>query len=585
MDIEIFPKQDHIDAGSYGNLIKFPTLVHQVSGKVSQFLDDDLNPITLTEIRRNKSALFEEPEVAETVPSKLNFNATNIGQPFNINLMFSKCRVLREIENAKPDELEGQLGHRNRLFLASQCKPYGSVGRKRVHQILKKADDYSEMTTDYQIESISKPPQTCEYMCGSKRCANICKVGGKSPVKFGYRKTLFPFIEKATSSYAYFDWGDDTLYFVDSKDKLKQILADQGDTLPDTLSVYKVIFDPHQNRTFDNDQRTINLFSPTDYMVYQRSGIKVNLSKSCPTILRLISNLLPSHTEKNRFFNWLAGIIQTRNKQLTSWVFLGEQGAGKGVLLDHVLKPLFGSRQVVKVEDEQLKSQFNPWMQNALIIAFNEVAHDNRTRNSINSKVKAIITDSEVMINEKNVKTFMIENFVNALFYSNIEIPVLIEKGDRRFNVVRTRGNLRKTSWFTDPLKVFDGIARELAKFAEFLINYDYDVNLAMEVIQNTTKNSIINAGMGRFEEFAMHLKNNDFEWLNDQQSNDFGNITLKNLSGKLQKDEALKIFKNIYGDEKVTAKKLTTEMELYGIKVERIRNEFNKREYYYVWE
>lgn len=499
--------------------------------------------------------------------------------------MFSKCRVLREIENADPDQLGGQLGHRNRLFLASQCKPFGSIGRKRIHEILKKADDYSEMTTDYQIESISKPPQTCEYMCGNSRCANICKIDGNAPVKFGYRKNLFPFIEKATSSYAYFDWNDDSLYFVDSKDKLKQILADQNDTLPETLPVYKAIFDPHQNKRLDFDHKTINLFSPTDYMVYIKSGAQVNLAKSCPTILRLISNLLSHNTEKNRFFNWLAGIIQTRNKQLTSWVFLGEQGAGKGVLLDHVLKPLFGSRQVVKVEDEQLKSQFNPWLQNVLIIAFNEVAHDNRTRNSINSKVKAIITDPEVMINEKNVKTFMIENYVNALFYSNIEIPVLIEKGDRRFNVVRTKGNLRKCSWFADPLKVFEDIVRELPKFAEFLINYDYDPNLAMEVIENNEKASIVNAGMGRFEEFAFHLKDNDFEWFNSQQGDDYSKVTLSGLSGKLLKDEALKIFKNIYGDDKVTTKKLTTELELYGITVQRIRNEFNKRDYFYVWD
>jgi len=197
-------------------------------------------------------------------------------------------------------------------------------------------------------------------MCGNKHCANIGKVGGSSPIKFGYQKNLIPFIEKKTSSYAYFDWQDETLYFVESKDKLNQILMDQGYKLPEQLPVYKVIFNPLQDQIFDSKKRTINLFKLTDYMVYPKTNAKIILSQDCSTILKLISNLLPVSSEMQRFFNWLAGILQNREKQLTAWVFLGEQGAGKGLLLDKILKPLFGHKQVVKVEDEQLKSQFNP---------------------------------------------------------------------------------------------------------------------------------------------------------------------------------------------------------------------------------
>jgi len=222
-------------------------------------------------------------------------------------------------------------------------------------------------------------------------------------------------------------------------------------------------------------------------------------------------------------------------------------------------------------------------MQNALIIAFNEVAHDNRTRNSINSKVKAIITDSEIMINEKNVKTYTVENFVNALFYSNNEIPVLIEKNDRRFNVVRTCGNLRNTNWFIDPVKIFQQIEIELPKFVEFLINYNYDPKIAMEVIQNNEKSSIINAGMNRFAEFAEHLKSNDIEWFNDQQESCFYKINLVKLNGKILKETALKLFININGDENITMKKLATELQLYGINNTRLRGESGNRERYFI--
>ena len=91
------------------------------------------------------------------------------------------------------------------------------------------------------------------------------------------------------------------------------------------------------------------------------------------------------------------------------------------------------------------------------------MANDSRNKNSINSKVKAIITDNAMAINEQNVKMFMIDNNVNALFFSNNEIPVLIEENDRRFNVVKTKGDLRKNSWFSDPEKFFTDVASELS--------------------------------------------------------------------------------------------------------------------------
>lgn len=44
---------------------------------------------------------------------------------------------------------------------------------------------------------------------------------------------------------------------------------------------------------------------------------------------------------------------------MTSFVFIGEQGSGKGVTMEHIIKPLFGNSQVSQIEDEELKSSFN----------------------------------------------------------------------------------------------------------------------------------------------------------------------------------------------------------------------------------
>ncbi|MBL7046552.1 MAG: hypothetical protein ISR95_02820 [Candidatus Marinimicrobia bacterium] len=566
---ELFPKQGGLKRSPFGNLIKLPIQYHRVSQRRCMFVDQNFEIIIPETLPLNDVALIHKaPKASISKSAGASVNPSTGMKPFNMGLMFRKCSVLENLaETTDPNEFAGTPGHTARLFLASQMIPFGEKGREKVHEILSIADDYDPDKTDYHMNSLSYPPERCEKMCGQK-CANICKAGGNSPIKFGYMDDLFVFLEKQTSSLAYVDLRDEQLYFVDSERKMGIILADAEQSSKKT-PVLKVIFDPSRDQTIDKDLKTINLFKPTDYMVGAKTGRPIILGNDTPNINHLLSNLVPISAERERFVNWLAGIMQTREKQLTAWVFMGEPGAGKNVLLDHVLKPLFGEKQAIKVEDEQLKNPFNGWLQNAILIAFNEVAHDNRTRNSINSKVKAIITDNDIMINEKNVKVFTIDNHTNALFFSNNEIPVLIEENDRRFNVVRTGGNMRKQTWFSDPEQFFIDVKGELSAFAEYLINYNYDPVLAKTVISNSVKNALVDIGMSRFTEFSSHLKANDVDWIVESMDSLFPTSNLKalGLNGWIEKDTALSAFKEIYQDDRITKSKLTKELILHGIR------------------
>jgi hypothetical protein len=565
LHLEFFPKQDSITDGGYGNFVKLPLQKHQKSKNYSYFVDPNFGEIIPEELSLNSMDMLKQlpviTKISEAVEPK---HHSTYMPPHNMELMFKKCRVLSEIESTSESNFfEGTPGHEKRLFLASVLKPFGNRGIKKVHKILSRAADYDKNKTDMHISSLSKPPHKCETMCDKKLCANICMASGNSPIKFAYQDNIVPFLEKQTSSFAYWDWNEHQLYFVDSEKKLDIILEDAG-IKKGKLSVYRVIFDPSENLTIDKDRKTINLFRPTDYMVLQSSGRVINITVLAPKIMLLLGNLIPDIPERERFINWLAGIMQNREKQLTAWVLIGEQGAGKNVLLDHILKPLFGKKQAIKVEDDELKGTFNAWLQNTLIVAFNEVAHDNRTRNAINSKVKAIITDEDIRINEKNVKAYTIDNHVNALFFSNNEIPVLIEKEDRRFNVVKTNGNLRKNSWFANPEQFFKELEKEIPVFAEYLINYNYDANLAKTTFSNATKTALVDAGMSRFEDFAHRLKTKDLEWFAENASSFYKLDSLNNRT--ILKDEALLLFKDFFGDDKMTKTKLTKELKLYGI-------------------
>ena len=406
---------------------------------------------------------------------------------------------------------------------------------------------------------------------------------------------LFPFIEKATSSYAYYDKHNNELYIGVPKEILQSILESEGQYLPNKIPVLKVVFDVHSDHKIDLKNKLFNLFTPTEYLLLKKNNEIIKPTESFKSIYLLLSNLFPKNEEKKAFLNWLAGIMQTREKQLTAWLLMGEQGTGKGVLLHYIIKPLFGPTQAVQIEDEQLRDSFNRWLENKMIIAFNEVAYDNSTRNSANSKIKAIITDPELQINEKNVKAYFVRNYANCLFYSNESIPVLIEAGDRRFNVVKTGSKLANKSWFSFPDKFFSEVEKELPAFAQYLMNLNYDPVKAKAVINNENKESLINVAKNRYQEFADRLKTKDCEWLNDSQVSsskiieDKIYVESKIINGKILKDTAVEIFNKIHPNSRVTKPQLTKQLELYGIKAKRLKeNESdsdNDRKQYYTWQ
>lgn len=407
------------------------------------------------------------------------------------------------------------------------------------------------------------------------------------------KEKLFPFIEKSSSSYAYYERSDDDIKMGISSDILGEILLSEGQKIPETFPVLKTVFNPLSDAKFNFEDNTINLFSPTDYMLMSRTMKEIVLEDDCQKIFRVLSNLIPKKDERERFVNWLAGIMQTREKQLTAWVFKGEQGTGKNLLREFILQPIFGYRQVIQVEDGLLKSEFNSYLKNALIIAFNEVANENNSsRNSMKSKIKAIITDKEIWINEKHVKNYPIDNFANCLFFSNESVPVVIEGGDRRFNVVRTGKPLRDYDWFNkNPEGFIGGLSSELDNFAQYLINYDYDPILAKTVIENEEKQSLVEAAMNRFEEFAKKLKEQDVDWLNENQQTNPSSLTEsitpvigRDLRGMILKDTAVEVFNKIYPNHKTNKITLTNQMKLYGIEIARENDLFGKRKQFYKW-
>ena len=367
---------------------------------------------------------------------------------------------------------------------------------------------------------------------------------------------------------------------------------------PTSYPTFRVGFNPHDiDERFNIAKKSFNIFTPTSFMFQKKDNRKIDIEVTCPRTFQLIKNLIPVDSERQHFFNWLSYIFSTLDKARTSWVFTGTQGSGKNLFFDHIIKPLFGQKQTMVVDDARLQSDFNGFMMNKLFIAFNEVANDDTsTKRSVKSKIKSLITDEKIIINEKHVKNFEIDNFSNILFFSNEAIPILIETGDRRFNVVETGGKLKMVKSFDADAEGFiASLNEELVDFAQYLLNYNYDVKLVDEVIENEAKTSIQELSMNRFELFASKLKSKSWDWFDENypkvgigflgKDNRADLMTEDQLnSSKVLREVLVKTY-NTINEGWISPTKLTRQLKLYGITIKRYKYSNGKDdEYYYEW-
>lgn len=128
-------------------------------------------------------------------------------------------------------------------------------------------------------------------------------------------------------------------------------------------------------------------------------------------------------------------------KMATALVFHGKEGTGKNIFWDAV-KAVYG-RYGVMITQSQIESEFNAWMSAKLFILANEVL-SRRERRHIKGRLKALVTESTVMINQKNMPIRDEENHANFVFLSNEADPIDTDRFDRRYQIINCEHVLSK---------------------------------------------------------------------------------------------------------------------------------------------
>lgn len=240
------------------------------------------------------------------------------------------------------------------------------------------------------------------------------------------------------------------------------------------------------------------------------------LKKDLPSTYTLLGNLFVEDRYIRYFLNWLAYAAKNLKKTRNAIVIVGEQGTGKGVLWDNIIRWVFGQDNCVTVGNADIASEFNVVFDNRLFVCFNEIKGDFRQGNTIYETLKGYITDPTFMVNIKNVSQYEVENHFNCIFFSNHEVPLQIEGSDRRYSVFKT-ANTKLAEIVGDTGAFIKSLKDEREKFLEILFSFEIDVHLATSLVDTEQKQKIKELSNTKQDNFKTRIVEKDYEYFEDK--------------------------------------------------------------------
>lgn len=238
-------------------------------------------------------------------------------------------------------------------------------------------------------------------------------------------------------------------------------------------------------------------------------GLRYYNKKNEPAnINKLLLHLLENDEKTVREFKlWLSYILfEPERKHETAWILIGEQGSGKGLLRNKILKELLGSN-IIEIGQEVLESKYLGDVMKHQIVFANEV-FQSQNKFKIPSKLKQLVTDKEISVEEKYKPTTKIINYTNWIFASNESNPLKIDADDRRYYVSKSK-KIDKN--FVS--KLLNTYKSEITCFVQELYElYKQFPDYHFIPYMNQTKQEIIIANKNSVETFIHLIKTNQIK-------------------------------------------------------------------------
>lgn len=178
------------------------------------------------------------------------------------------------------------------------------------------------------------------------------------------------------------------------------------------------------------------------FIVSSDEGSQINLHVPSPIKaiggdpepwLAFLRYLIVRDYERSVVERWCATLIARPDIRMGYGLLLvsERQGTGKTTLGAHILAPLVGKRNTGWPSDMDIKSPFNDWIAHKRLVVMNEIYSGNSWK--AYHSLKSVITDHDVMVNQKYQRNYRVENWAHVFASSNSRRCLKMESTDRRW--------------------------------------------------------------------------------------------------------------------------------------------------------
>lgn len=179
--------------------------------------------------------------------------------------------------------------------------------------------------------------------------------------------------------------------------------------------------------------------------------------------------IVPDINARVHFLKFLAHAIQYPGRRIKHVVLLiGGHGVGKSFFTSYLLPRLVGAHNVVTVGPDDIKGQWTDWLAGKQFVLIEELMAFGQLETS--NKMKPLITQETVRVNQKHVKPYDVENTANFICTSNHDSPIKLEPGDRRWFVYKSPSRIKESGYYDH---LFSWAEQNLAVIAHYLHSID----------------------------------------------------------------------------------------------------------------
>lgn len=169
------------------------------------------------------------------------------------------------------------------------------------------------------------------------------------------------------------------------------------------------------------------------YNIWRKSGVEARFGDVRP-FLDHMAFLFPNEGDRELVLDYLALLTQKpADKIHFALLIRGVQGTGKS-WIGNLMEQIIGTPNVVRPSNDEVISKWTRWMEGAQLAIVEELMTLGRLE--VANRLKPVITDPTIRIEEKNCSIYSIPNKLNFLCFTNHEDALKIEHGDRRWLVV-----------------------------------------------------------------------------------------------------------------------------------------------------